>query len=46
MRTYFIAQGILFNALCLLEWEGIPKRGDIWIYMADSFGCTVETSLL
>ena len=26
MRTYCVAQGTLFNALCWPNWEGNPKR--------------------
>ena len=38
MRTYFIAQGTLFNSLWRPEWDGSPKGGDIRICMAGREG--------
>ena len=43
MRTYYITQGTLLNALWLSKWEEIRKRGDIYTHIADSFYCTAET---
>ena len=43
MRTYFIAQGTLPNALWWHKWEGNPKkRAYICKYIADSLCCPVE----
>ena len=45
MRICHMAQGALLNALCGdLDGEEGPKRGDVCIYMADSFCYKVETS--
>ena len=42
MRTYYIAQGTLLNALCDQNGKEIQKREDICIHAADSPCCTVE----
>ena len=42
MRTYYIVQGILLNALTDLNGKEIQKRGDACI--ADSLCCRVETN--
>ena len=43
-RTYCTAQRTLLSALWWLKWEGNPKRGEIYIQIANSLCCTVETN--
>ena len=46
MRTYYIAQGTLLNALCWAKWEGNFLKGGriyIYIYISDS-SCTAENT--
>ena len=43
MKTYFIAQRALLNALWYPKWEGNPKnRGDLCIHIADSLCYAAE----
>ena len=44
MRIYCIAQGTLINALWHLNGKEIKKRGSIFLCIADSHCCTVETN--
>ena len=44
MRTYYITQGTLLNALCDLKGKEVQKGGDTWICVADSLCCTPETN--
>ena len=45
MRTYWLSQGTLLSALRWPKWEGnLKKRGDICIYIADSFCYVAETN--
>ena len=44
MRTRYIAQGTLFNALYDLNGKEIQKRGDTCVCMADSLCFTAETN--
>ena len=44
MRTYYITQGTLLNALCDLKGKEVQKGGDTWISGADSLCCTPETN--
>lgn len=44
MRTYYIAQRTLFNALCSPKWREILKRVDTCIHAADSVCRTTETN--
>ena len=44
MRIYCIAQGTLVNALWHLNGKEIKKRGSIFLCIADSLCCIVETN--
>ena len=44
MRTYCIAQRMLFNGPGDLKGKEVQKEGDICICIADSFCYTIETN--
>ena len=44
MRTYCRAQGILSLLCGDLSWKEFQKGGDMYIHIADSLCCTVQTN--
>ena len=44
MRTYCRAQGILSMLCGDLSWKEFQKGGDMYIHIADSLCCTVQTN--